>query len=204
MIIRGHEVFSPILRVGELISAAVVVGILAGYEHLVHRGDGPQSGRIIYSLVIACITLLFSILLLTPFHCTFYFFALDFIFFVCWMVGFGLMANLTASDGCDSRWIWYNWGYYWGGYYDTTPLDEVSPVLVGTGYCPRWRANLAFAFIGGILWLLSAILGLYVVLEYPRGGGDGQGRTKRRLQKVTRFQRGREPVAQPETAQTNV
>lgn len=98
MIVRGHEVFSPILRAGELISAAVVMGILAGYEHYINRADASNNGRIIYSLVIACITLLFSILLLTPFHSSFYFFVLDFIFFICWMVAFGLMANVRALN----------------------------------------------------------------------------------------------------------
>ncbi|PLB46531.1 hypothetical protein P170DRAFT_427844 [Aspergillus steynii IBT 23096] len=111
MIVRGHEIFSPIPLVGELISAAVVMGILAGYEHYIDRANASNNGRIVYSLVIAFLTL-FSIILLIPFHASFYFFGLDFIFFVCWMVAFGLMANLTVSHVCNSTWIWHDWGYY--------------------------------------------------------------------------------------------
>lgn len=97
MIVRGHEIFSPILRVGELISAAIVVGILAGYEHYIDRANAPNNGRIVYSLVIASLTLLFSVILLIPFHASFYFFGMDFIFFITWMVAFGLMANASCS-----------------------------------------------------------------------------------------------------------
>jgi hypothetical protein len=93
---------------------------------------------------------------------SFYAFPLDLIFFIMWMVAFGLLANLTAGATCTSNWYWNYWGYYWGRFW-VVPGRLPSPGLVGRSGCAQWRTTLAFSFIGGCFWGISAIIGLYVI-----------------------------------------
>jgi hypothetical protein len=66
--------------------------------------------------------------------------------------------QLVGSGGCNSAWYWTHWGYYWGGFWRTVPVVSSSATLVGGYACGRWDVVLAFAFIGGFFWLLSAAL----------------------------------------------
>jgi len=162
---------SVILRLGELVSAAVVAGIVGRYLHYLSNAHAHAGSRILYAEVMAGISIVASLLLLPPLRYSFYCFGLDLALFVCWMVVFGLLCNLTVSGGCGSYWYWSSWGYYWGGYWNTIPRNSITQSVVGRGACSDWRATLAFSFIGGWCWLLSGILGIYVCTNYS-GDGD--------------------------------
>lgn len=91
---------SIILRFGELVSAVIPLGILATFIHFVNDAHASTSGRIIYGLVIACISSLASIVLFIPLDFTFCAFPLDFSLFVCWIVAFGLMTDVSSIPVC--------------------------------------------------------------------------------------------------------
>lgn len=91
---------STILRFGELVCAVIPVGILATFVHYVHIAGASTNGRIIYGLVIACLSSFAAIVLFVPFNFTFWSFPLDFALFICWIVAFGLMANVRPEPLC--------------------------------------------------------------------------------------------------------
>jgi len=158
---RASSVVSVILRITELISAAVVTGIVGEYTHYVDVANDNPGSRIVYTIAIGGIGIFFSLILMPPFSYSFYAFLVDFALFLLWIVAFGLLENLGS---CDSEWYLTHWGYYWGGWW-RTPQVRLTPVLVGTSACGKWRATLAFSFIGGFCWLASGILGLYVCIK---------------------------------------
>jgi len=186
---------SVILRLIELASATIVVGILGRYLSILADANVDAGPRIIYSEVIAGISLFFSLILLPPLRYSFYFFALDFSLFICWIVAFALLCNLTGSRGCDAYWYWNSWGYYWGRYWYTVPLNTVTQSIVGTAGCAQWRTTLAFSFIGGGCWFLSACLGLYVCINYPkeRYHDDERSTVSLLTGKIARFGRKSKP-----------
>jgi hypothetical protein len=94
---------SVILRVGELICAAIVVGILGRYLDLVYDANASPNGRIIYTIVIGGISIFFSLVLMPPLKYSFWAFGLDFALFICWMVAFGLLINVSISISPPSR-----------------------------------------------------------------------------------------------------
>jgi hypothetical protein len=162
------KVCSVVLRFCELASAAIVVGILGRYLTILADANVDAGSRIIYGEVIGGISLFFSIVLFPPLMYSFYCFAIDFSLFVCWIVAFALLCNLTGSRGCDAYWYWNSWGYYWGKYWYTVPLNSITQSIVGTAGCAQWRTTLAFSFIGGGCWFFSACLGIYVCTKYPK------------------------------------
>src|SRR5882757_7478395 len=93
----ASKVASFCLRVGELICAAIVAGILGYYLHLIDQANASVNGRIIYAEVIAGISILFSLILMIPFKFSFWAFPLDFVLFICWMVAFGLLIDVSPA-----------------------------------------------------------------------------------------------------------
>jgi len=161
----ASKVTSLIFRVGELICAAIVTGILGYYQHILDDAN-VYLPRFVYSLAWGSISIFFSIVLMPPLTYSFLAFLLDFILFAGWMVAFGLLVNLTGSDGCDSVWYYTWWGYYWGGWWRTVPVNRATNSLIGTAYCSEWRTVLAFSFFGGMLWLGSFFVGIYVSTDW--------------------------------------
>jgi len=161
----ASKAISMILRVGELICACVVCGIMGHYLSLQNDANASYNSRIVFAVAMASISIFFSLVLMPPLKYSFWAFPLDFAIFICWMVCFGLLENLTSNDGCNSYFMWHDWGYYWGGWWRTVPVVRVSPTIVTSTYCSNWRASLAFAFIGGIGWLASGCLGLYATVR---------------------------------------
>ncbi|KIW94374.1 uncharacterized protein Z519_04350 [Cladophialophora bantiana CBS 173.52] len=158
----GSQVASFCLRIGEVICAAIVAGILGYYLHLLDDANAHANGRIIYTQVIAGISILAALVFMPPLKYSFWAFPLDFALFICWIVSFGLLVDLTSSGGCHSRWYWTSWGYYWGGWYRTIPITNANQTIIGTVNCSTWRTSNAFIFIGAFLWLGSGLCGLYV------------------------------------------
>jgi len=157
----ASKVVSVFFRLVQLASAAIVAGLVGRYLSSVHDAHAHAGSRIIYAIVIAGISIIASLVLMIPWKLTFFAFPLDAILFILWMVEFGLLANLTASGGCNSGWYWTHWGYYWGGFWRTVPVGNTSATVVNSYACNRWDSTLAFSFIGGMFWLFSAILGIY-------------------------------------------
>lgn len=161
----ASRVVSVFFRIMELISATIVAGLLGTYLHYINDAHVGKNGRVIYSIVIAGISIFFSLVLTPPFRYSFYAFPFDFAMFVCWIVAFGLLVNLVGTGGCHSYWYTTSWGWAWGRWYRVVPASAVTSDIVGTSACSKWRTSEAFAFIGGFFWLLSFFLGLYVLSE---------------------------------------
>jgi len=172
------KVCAVILRVWELVCSAVVLGIVARFVDRINDAGVGNDSRLIYTLVLASISTLYSILFMPPFLYNFLAFAADFILFIMWMVAFGLLANVSihhrpcrvrmertnpgrsqrsATNTCNSYWYWNYWGYYWGGWY-YNPIVVNGPADIAYSGCSQWRAVLAFSFMASITFLLSAIL----------------------------------------------
>jgi len=164
----ASKIASVCLRVGELICATIVVGILGHYLYLLDKADANANGRITYTIAIAGTSLGLSVLLMPPFMYSFWAFPVDYALFICWMVAFGLMIDLTGSKGCNSSWYWNSWGYYWGGWFYRGPITSVTQSMIGTANCTTWRTSQAFTFIGGWIWLGSGFCGTYVSLTSHR------------------------------------
>lgn len=90
----GSRVASVIFRIMQLVSAAVVAGLLGHYLHNLHEGGGSSSRRVIYAITIAGLAIFFSLLFMLPLKYQFYAFPLDLIMFILWMVAFGLLVNV--------------------------------------------------------------------------------------------------------------
>jgi len=141
------DLFSIILRLAELAFAAIVAGLTGVYLHA-HKGASSWSlGRFIYTEIVAGLSILFAIIWLFPFSGSFIHWPTDFIISIMWFVAFGLMVD-WLNGAC---------GYV----FDWDGID-----VNGNGTCAEWKANVAFAFLSAIVWLVSAILGIYWVRRH--------------------------------------
>lgn len=94
----ASKVISVLLRIFELCCAGIVLGILGHFFHVLHLGNGSADGRLVYAEVIAGLSVAFSILLVPPLTYSFYAFPLDLAIFICWMVAFGLLDNVSSLN----------------------------------------------------------------------------------------------------------
>lgn len=92
----ASKVVNVILRVSELISAAVICGIMGHYLHQLDDANGPYSSRVVYSVALAGISIFLSLVLIPPMRYSFFAFPVDFALFIMWMVCFGLLINVGA------------------------------------------------------------------------------------------------------------
>ena len=76
---KGPRVANVILRLLQLASAAIVVGIVGWALHSIRIGDGPVSGRLIYAEVVGALTIVVALALLPPLKYVFMAWPLDFI-----------------------------------------------------------------------------------------------------------------------------
>ncbi|KAI9795207.1 MAG: hypothetical protein M1833_007289 [Piccolia ochrophora] len=126
------------LRVGELIFAAVVAGLTGEYLHNYDKANVFPQKRFIYTEVVAGLSILFSLLWLIPFSAGFIHYPIDFVLFVLWIVAFGLLVDYIGPLNCGSVFAWGS--------------------TFGKGTCQKWKANVAFAFLSAIFWLISALV----------------------------------------------
>ncbi|CAM1503258.1 Fc.00g080340.m01.CDS01 [Cosmosporella sp. VM-42] len=87
----AHKVTSVFLRLGQLCSAIIVLGILSRFSYLISIRQAGASGRVVYTMVIAVITIVYSFFLCCPFDALFMSFPVDFILFIGWLVAFCLL-----------------------------------------------------------------------------------------------------------------
>lgn len=138
------DLFSMLLRLAELAFAAIVAGITGDYLHSVNGSSSWDQGRFIYTEVVAGLSILLAIIWLFPFSGSFIHWPADLFISIAWFVVFGLLVtflNGTCGNVFDWNGISFN----------------------GTDTCPKWKADVAFAFLSAICWLVSALLGLFWV-----------------------------------------
>jgi len=137
------DLFSLLLRIGELAFSATVAGITGQYLHANKGSSAWSKKRFIYTEVIAALGILISLLFLIPFTSTFIHWPVDLFLFAAWMVAFGLLVNFIGPMHCGSVWNWNG--------------------ITGKGQCSKFKADIAFCFLASIFFLASALLGIYVV-----------------------------------------
>ncbi|KAK4245987.1 hypothetical protein C7999DRAFT_42523 [Corynascus novoguineensis] len=160
------------VRVWQIICAVVVLAILARFVHSVADAGVASDGRIIYGIVVASLTILFSIIFVAPFMYSFRAFPADLALFVMWLVLFSLLATRTGTHTCSSRWFTNYWGYYWGGWWWRRPFIG-SPVRFVRSGCGSWRTVLAFSFMAIVAFLISGILTSQIGGPMYNGGAPG-------------------------------
>lgn len=88
------RLISVILRLLQLASAAIVTGIVGDYISDANQAGVSPADRFVYTIVIATFSLLASLILLVPFTASLTVFPLDFLFFVLWIISFGLVVGM--------------------------------------------------------------------------------------------------------------
>lgn len=91
------KVCHVILRVWELICSVVVLGLVAHFVQILNDAGVSNDSRIVYTLVVASISTLYTIVFMPPLHYAFLAFPADFCLFVLWMVAFGLLVNVSLN-----------------------------------------------------------------------------------------------------------
>ncbi len=95
----GSRVVLVCLRIWQLICSVIVLGILSSFLHRISNAGATRDGRIVYGIVTASISTVFSIVFIAPFLYAFLAFPADFILFVMWLVVFCLLVTVRASLG---------------------------------------------------------------------------------------------------------
>ncbi|OQE39772.1 hypothetical protein PENCOP_c006G02240 [Penicillium coprophilum] len=135
---------SIILRVAEIAFAAVVAGVIGHYLAQVNHSSSdvdwwPQS-RWIYTEVIAGLSILLGLIWLIPFSSGFFSWPMDILISLAWFAAFGVLVDALHHMPCGSIWSWH---------------------FRGDRMCGRWKAAEAFSFLSAIVWLVSAIVGIW-------------------------------------------
>ncbi|VUC28812.1 unnamed protein product [Clonostachys rosea] len=154
----GHtvsKILFVLFRLGEFISAVIVLGILSRFVYLANLAHVHIDGRIIYTMVTACLAIVYTILLCIPIGPLVVTFPFDTVLFIMWLVAFCLLESRTGIHTCNSTWYNNYWGYYWGRWWRTGP---VGVVRVNRAGCADYRSVLAFAFIASMLHIGSTLL----------------------------------------------
>lgn len=88
------DLVSVILRIAELVFAAIVAGLNGEYLHAVRNTSSWDQGRFIYAEVVAGIAIFFALIWLFPFSGSFTHWPLDLVISISWFVAFGLIVNV--------------------------------------------------------------------------------------------------------------
>jgi len=156
----AEDALSFCLRVGELAFSATVAGLTGAYLHSQKHQSAWSKKRFIYTEVVAAIGILFSLLFLFPFTASFIHYPVDFLLFALFMIAFGLLANFIGPMNCGSIWNWHG--------------------ITGKATCSKFKADLAFCFLASIFFLVSALLGVWVIHRRRRvATTDGVGSRRR-------------------------
>lgn len=146
------DLFSMILRLAELAFAAIVAGLTGNYLYAVSNTSTWDQGRFIYTVVVAGLSILLSIIWLFPFSGSFIHWPADFLISIMWFVSFGLIVNFM-NGAC---------GYI---------FDWSGISFNGVDTCATFKADAAFIFLSAIVWLVSGIIGIYWVHRHTAPAG---------------------------------
>jgi hypothetical protein len=193
-----HNIISALLRCFEFACALIVVVILGRFFYYLGDSHVHANGRLVYTMVVGGISLLYSFCFCPPFNILFMAFPVDFVLSVMWLIAFCLIITLSGTNTCTSSWFYNYWGHYWD-YYERV-WRGYSYVRISGSACPLWRTILAFSFMAILAHLLSGLLGIYVYREHIKPEREGRtGRTPTRTEKI--FRRHSSSTAQqPEVA----
>ncbi|KAL3960786.1 hypothetical protein ACCO45_005903 [Purpureocillium lilacinum] len=159
------RIVSMVLRAAELAFAAIVAGVTGEYLHK-SNASSWDLGRFIYTEVVAALSIFFALIWLVPFSSTFIHWPVDLFMSVLWWASFGLLVDVSprslppppdslltgiqlVGSSCGAV---FNW-------------DNVSP---RGDQCGKFKADIAFAFLSAVLWLVSALIGLFWVRRRER------------------------------------
>lgn len=109
---KSHKVVSVFLRLGELCSAIIVLGILSRFTYLLSVAQVHADGRIVYAMVTAGIGILFSLLFCPPFDSLFMSFPFDFIMWIMWLVAFCLLETVRPNPSFLFQYSILGWPSY--------------------------------------------------------------------------------------------
>jgi len=152
---------SIFLRFGQFVSAAVVLGLVAHFLHQRDKyGVGPL-GRSIYTVVIASLSILFSLVWLVPTTASMLNYPFDLLLSAAWFAAFGVLVNWVDRINCGRIW-------YWGD------------ISFRSNNCGQWKAAQAFSFISAVFWFASFVLGVIVYHKLTRGTVVTDGTRSRR------------------------
>ncbi|KAJ5191279.1 uncharacterized protein N7498_010264 [Penicillium cinerascens] len=149
------RLFSIPLRIAEIAFAAVVAGIIGHYLASFNQIDPWPQARWIYTEVIAGVSILFALIWLIPFSSGFFSWPLDILLSFAWFAAFGILVNAIDQLPCGSIW---SWGFR------------------GNSLCSRWKAAEAFSFLSAIVWLVSALVGIWFTCRKRGEANAGSGR----------------------------
>ncbi|KAJ5573968.1 uncharacterized protein N7459_008395 [Penicillium hispanicum] len=148
---------SIVLRVAEIAFAAVVAGIIGHYLASFDEIDPWPQARWIYTEVIAGLSLLLGLIWLIPFSSGFFSWPLDILISLAWFAAFGILVDAIHNLPCGSIWSWH---------------------FRGSSVCARWKAAEAFSFLSAIVWLVSAVVGIWFTFRVRHNTADGTPRRR--------------------------
>jgi hypothetical protein len=134
---------SIFLRFGEFVCAAIVLGLMAFF---INQYDDFRIGplaREIYTIIIASLSVLFSVVWMIPTTSSMLLYPLDLLASLAWFAAFGILVNYIGSAGCGGIFYWSN-------------INFTGP------WCGKWKAAEAFSFIAALFWGASFLVGVFV------------------------------------------
>jgi len=100
---EASKIVSVVLRMWEIICAAVVTGIIGYYIHYLDHAHVGTPSRISYAIAIGSISIFFGLVLLAPVKYSCWAFPLDFAIFIMWMAAFGLLVDASGTTLLNLR-----------------------------------------------------------------------------------------------------
>ncbi|RYO90338.1 hypothetical protein DL764_008457 [Monosporascus ibericus] len=141
------DLLSMVLRVAELVFAAIVAGVNGHYLRMISNTSDWHQARFIYTEVVAGLAMLLALIWLFPFSGSFVHWPVDLFISICWFAAFGVLVHYL--DGSCGR------VFAWG-----------NVTVLGDNPCGRFKAIIAFSFLSAICWLVSAIIGVMWVRDH--------------------------------------
>jgi hypothetical protein len=93
----ARKVTLLLIRFGEIVCGAVVLGILGAFCERVRSDGATVDGRIIYAMVVSGITIVYSLMSCALLKFQFLIFPFDFVLFIMWLVAFSLLASVRTA-----------------------------------------------------------------------------------------------------------
>ncbi|KAL7963394.1 membrane-associating domain-containing protein [Trichoderma compactum] len=143
------RIVNIVLRAAELVFATIVAGVTGQHLHQFRDASSWSQGRFIYTEVVAALSMFFALIWLVPFSWSFVHWPVDIILSLAWWAAFGLLVNLLGNS-CGYVFDWNN----------------VHPI--NGDQCGKFKADIAFTFLSALLWLVSALLGIFWVRGHER------------------------------------
>ncbi|KAF1917942.1 hypothetical protein BDU57DRAFT_182156 [Ampelomyces quisqualis] len=141
---------SIILRMGQFVFAAIVLGLTAYFLYQRSRhGVGPF-GRIVFSVIWSSLSIIAAIIWVIPTTSSMTGYVSDFVFTAGWAAVFGLLVRYFDGVNCGSAWNWTGFS------------------LSRDNYCGQWRAAQAFSFLSLVFWFATFLLGIITVHRLSR------------------------------------